>query len=403
MADESDIYHRREDDGEDGAGGLPEYSVTAIRAGEKINRSKAHSNPLAKNNTAHGLRRRPLSTQRALTRPAPDRRGGISERIIGSSPEIKSVRDKILQYAPEDAPACIFGESGVGKELVARELHRYGRRNTETFLPINAGAIPEALAPAELFGHQKGAFTGAHVSREGAFLEANGGVLYLDEIGEMAPSIQAQLLRVLDDGKVAKIGSRSAEKVDIRLITATNKDLRASVAEGEFRKDLYYRINVLPIYVPPLRERSDDVIEIADAIIRNHATPEYRNAVLTPRACDRLKAHGFPGNVRELRNLVLRAVVHARGGKILPDHLEFDFDACGDSGEPMSIREGKELVSRYLACRALRASDGKVAKAMKLTGLKRDAFSNVRANLDGKNYAAEEAEIRKKLKALLNI
>jgi len=323
VASDTSIYGRDFPDSDRSYDQLPDYSTTAIVARDQNVYSKTkHVNKSG----AALARSRSRANGRAAHSVRSDRYSGIENRIIGSSPQIKALREQVLHYAPEDAPVCIFGETGVGKELVAEELHRYGRRSDKIFLPINAGAIPETLATAELFGHQKGSFTGAHVSRAGAFLEASGGTLYLDEIGEMPKSIQAQLLRVLDDGKVTPIGSKSAEQVDVRLITATNRDLRKCVAQGAFRRDLFYRINVLPIYVPSLRERGDDVIEIAEHMIRGQENPHYQNAVLTPRAIDRIKAHSFPGNARELRNLVSRAVIHARGGKITPDHLIFDCD-----------------------------------------------------------------------------
>jgi len=345
----------------------------------------------------------PASNARApLNKPGRYARNDTAEVIIGSSPSIRALRDRVRQYAPEDAPVCILGESGVGKELVASELHRYGRRTDKVFLPINTGAIPENLATAELFGHEKGSFTGAHMAREGAFLEANGGTLYLDEIGEMPMSIQAQLLRVLDDGMVTKIGSRKSEQVDIRLITATNVNLRENIATGKFRKDLYYRINVLPIFVPALRDRGDDIIEIAEHLISHHDNLVYRDATLTPRAIDHLRAHSFPGNVRELKNLISRAVVHARGGKITADHLSFDSQAPDIAPGSLNIAEGKKLMGLLIASQALGMTEGNVTKAAMLTGITRASFHKLKKLLNGKDYAAESIAIRTKLKALLD-
>ncbi|MCA8930753.1 MAG: sigma-54 factor interaction domain-containing protein, partial [Alphaproteobacteria bacterium] len=176
---------------------------------------------------------------------------------------------EVLSYAQNAAPVLIVGETGVGKELVAKELHRWSDRRDAPFVAVNAGAIPESLAPSELFGHRKGAFTGAYADQIGAIAAADRGVLFLDEIGDMPLDIQAQVLRVLDDGLVTKVGSRTPTAVDFRLVTATNVDLRRGVEEGRFRRDLFHRIEVLVIRVAPLRERGDDVIEIGEAIIKS--------------------------------------------------------------------------------------------------------------------------------------
>jgi len=400
VASDTSIYDRDFPDSGRSHDPLPDYSATAIVARDRnlYPKTKPHVNK-----TGPALPRSRSSAKGRTANSAKfERYSGIENRIIGSSPQIKTLREQVLRYAPEEAPVCIFGETGVGKELVAEELHRYGRRSEKIFLPINAGAIPETLATAELFGHQKGSFTGAHVSRAGAFLEANGGTLYLDEIGEMPKSIQAQLLRVLDDGKVTPIGSQSAEQVNVRLITATNRDLRKCVAKGKFRRDLFYRINVLPIYVPSLRERGDDVIEIAEHMIRNHENPDYQNAVLTPRAIDRIKAHRFPGNARELRNLVSRAVIHARGGKITPDHLTFDCDGAGACSDFYNIADAKTLMGLLLASRALSMTQGNATKAAELTGLTRSSFHKIKHHLNGKDYAAQSTAIQDQLKTLLD-
>ena len=399
MGNDTGFFDREFPDGDHSVEQTPEYSATVIVGRDRpaFSQDNKKSEP-AQSRQARDNARTPSRRNAMASDPYAV---SIEDRIIGSSPQISDLRNQIMQYAPEDASVCIIGESGVGKELVAQELHRHGRRNDQIFLPINAGAIPETLATAELFGHQKGSFTGAHVSREGAFIEANGGTLYLDEIGEMPASIQAQILRVLDDGKVSRIGSRAPVQVDIRLITATNRNLRQSVADGKFRRDLYYRINVLPIFVPSLRDRGDDVIEIAEHLIKNHDNPAYRDAVLTPRAIDRIRAHEFPGNVRELRNLIMRAVVHARGGKILPDHLLFDIETTVDEKSPVSIGDAKRLMGKLIAAKALSATEGNVTKAAELTGLTRSSFHKLKQGLEGEDYAAQSATLRNQLRSLL--
>ena len=291
-----------------------------------------------------------------------------------------------------------------GKELVANALHKLSGRRDGPFVDINASAITETLSTAELFGHQKGSFTGANTDRDGRFKDADGGTLYLDEIGDLPASIQAQLLRVVEDGKVAKIGARSPDNVDVRLITATNKDLQEEVREGRFRADLYYRITVLMIDVPPLRERGDDVVEIAEHLIATQAQKDLRAAVLTPRAADLLRGQSFSGgNVRELRNLVARASLNARGGKIMPDHLQFDAYPTSKSIEEVTgLKEGRDLISRYIAATVLLAANGKMAKAAKMAGVGRDALYTVAKQMNGKDYAAEQKEARKQLNSLLN-
>ena len=318
------------------------------------------------------------------------RNDGNQVQIIGSSAAIQTVRDKIKHYGPDDAPVCILGESGVGKELVASAIHQAGKRSREAFFPINSGAITETLSTAELFGHEKGSFTGASATREGIFMHANHGSLYLDEIGEMPLSIQAKLLRVLDDGEVMRVGSRASERTDVRLITATNVDLKESVAKGEFRKDLYYRICVLPIYVPALRDRGDDAIEIAEYLIHTHKNENYANATLTPRACDRLRTHRFSGNVRELGTVIQRAVVNAHGGKICPEHLEFDEEYHDPtSGDAHSISDARQLAGMFVASRALCITDGNIKRAAELTGITRPSFYKILNALDGKDYAKQ--------------
>jgi two-component system NtrC family response regulator len=327
----------------------------------------------------------------------------IESVIIGSSPQAAALRDQVRLYSTDSAPILIAGETGVGKELVAREVHRLSNRSDRRFVPINASAIPETLAAAELFGHTKGAFTGAIIERDGAFVDADGGVLFLDEIGDMPLSIQAHLLRVLDDGLVTKVGARTSTKVDFRLIAATHVDLRKTVGEGRFRRDLFYRINVLVVDVPPLRDRGDDVIEIAEHMIRTQPNREQRGAVLTPSAADRLKAHRFPGNIRELRNVVTRALVHARGGKVLAEHISFcEFGgANGRSGE-LDISQAKDLINRFIVLKALKHANGNVSRAAELAGRSRSTIHALKKQLAGEDFATEYEAACAQLQALID-
>jgi DNA-binding NtrC family response regulator len=335
--------------------------------------------------------------QRSLEQDLP-----IERVIVGSSEQAQALREQIRAYAEDTAPVLIIGETGAGKELVARELHRLSSRCERPFIALNAGAIPETLAAAELFGHTKGAFTGAVAEREGAFIEANGGVLFLDEIGDTPLSIQAQLLRVLDDGVVTKIGARKETKVDFRLIAATNVDLQKSVAEGRFRRDLYYRIDVLVIEAPPLRERGDDVIEIAESMIRTHRNPKYRKAGITPNAADRLRSHHYPGNVRELSNILARALVHARGGKILAEHITFSGETNNAlNGLGFDIPAAKELIGKFILLKALKLTNGNVSRAAELAGRSRGTVHALKKELEGEDFAGEYEAACAQLRALI--
>ncbi len=327
-----------------------------------------------------------------------------ADAIIGSSPQAVALRDKISLYAKDDSPVLISGETGVGKELVARQIHVQSSRNHKSFKAVNAGAIPESLAAGELFGHAKGAFTGAVSDRAGAFAAADGGTLFLDEISELPIELQSYFLRVLEDGKVQKLGGNSTQDVDFRLVSATNIDLRGLTATGRFRLDLYYRINVLFIHVPPLRERGEDAVEIAESIIASHPNPAYRLKRLTPNAADLLKRHDFPGNVRELRNIIVRALVHASENRILPEHLVFDNFGRESSATPdrFNVTEAKKLVNRVLILKALKSTDGNVSKAAELTGRSRSSVHTLKREINGEDILAEYKSACDEIKALLD-
>lgn len=255
------------------------------------------------------------------TAPAAQRSGRATAKfsdIVTRSPAMERVLRLARKAAESTIPVLIEGESGVGKELLARAIQSAGARKSKPFVTVNCGAIPDNLVESILFGHEKGSFTGATEKHPGKFVEANGGTLFLDEIGDLPLDVQVKLLRAVQEGEVDAVGSRQTQKVDIRIISATHRDLSARVGEGRFREDLFYRLNVFPILVPPLRERREDIADLARLFVRRIAREEGRNDVagIAPSALDLLSAHDWPGNIRELENAVFRAVVLADGGML---------------------------------------------------------------------------------------
>ncbi len=249
------------------------------------------------------------------------------ERIVGSSKPMLEVFKLIGKVAPSDATVLITGESGTGKELIAEALHRASKRNPHPLVKVSCAALPESLLETELFGHEKGSFTGAMTMRKGRFESANKGTIFLDEIGEMTLGTQTKLLRILQEREFERIGSNTPIKIDIRVITATNRNLADEVKNGKFREDLYYRLNVIHIHMPPLRERKDDI-----PLLVEHFLVKFRHAAgaiptaISEEALERLVDHDWPGNVRELENAIERAVVLSRGNPITVEHLPFSED-----------------------------------------------------------------------------
>jgi two-component system response regulator HydG len=252
----------------------------------------------------------------------------------------------VMQAAPSQATVLLLGESGTGKELLARAIHESSPRASGPFVPVNCAALPESILEAELFGYEKGAFTGAVQRHDGRFVQADGGTLFLDEIGEIPTHVQVKLLRVLQEGEVERLGGRTM-KVDLRLVAATNQDLRAAVREGRFREDLYYRLNVIDVPIPPLRDRRDDVPLLAEHFLRLYAARNNRQlAGFSRAAADAMSRYDWPGNVRELENTVERAVVLSRGSAIelddLPPEVRTGGGAQGD-GRSLSFAVGTPL------------------------------------------------------------
>jgi DNA-binding NtrC family response regulator len=273
---------------------------------------------------------------------------GLLGEMVGSSPQMREVFSLIQQVAPSRAAVLITGESGTGKELAARAIHMLSPRRAGPFVALNCAAMPDSLMESELFGHEKGAFTGAVDRRAGCFELAQNGTVLLDEIGDMPVALQAKLLRVLEDSRVRRLGGKSEIQLDVRILAATNSPLETAMREGRFREDLFYRLNVFPIPLPPLRERKDDLPSLAAALLsdlnRKHGT---KVTDVSKEVLERFRAYNWPGNVRELRNVVERAVILAGEGTILPAHLSASFggsNPAAPSNVPaVATANGEEL------------------------------------------------------------
>ena len=301
--------------------GSLETAVAAIRAGAYDFVTKPIEMDLLALTLQRAVKHHHLQEQVKVLSEAAERSGRFGE-MIGDSPAMQDLYDQLVRVADSEASILITGESGTGKELVARSIHKRSRRADRPFVAINCAAVPETLLESELFGHAKGAFTDARAERKGLFLEATGGTLFLDEIGEMPVSMQAKLLRSLEESRVKPVGSDREVSFDVRLLSATNRDLEAAVEERRFREDLFFRINVIPIDVPPLRARGTDVLLLAQHFVGVFVERSGKNvAGISENAAERLLAYSWPGNVRELRNVIERAVALTRYEKIAVEDL----------------------------------------------------------------------------------
>jgi len=325
------------------------------------------------------------------------------EQIIGSSPKMQEIYKVIGQVAPSDVTVLLRGESGTGKELMARAIYQHSLRSNQLFLPINCAAIPDTLLESELFGHEKGAFTGASSRRIGKLEQCQGGTIFLDEIGDMSLSTQAKLLRILQEKSFERLGGRETIRVDIRFIVATNKDLEEAIPEGEFREDLYYRLNVVSIKIPPLRERKEDIPALVSYFLKKFNRESKRKIVgITPAAMEKITSYGWPGNVRQLENVLKRAMLLCQGEWILDDQLLLEVEERRESGEVRDRRtfenlvdslfeeltgdplaqEGLDMVSaieKGLIIRALQKTNGNQVQAASLLGINR---STLRGRMD---------------------
>jgi two-component system response regulator HupR/HoxA len=331
-----------------------------------------------------------LRAENVYLRREVERKYGFDE-ILGSTPAMQRVFDVMEKVAQTDATVLLAGETGTGKDLVARAIHYAGSRNGKRFVAQNCGALPDTLLESELFGHKRGAFTGAHADKKGLFEIAHGGTIFLDEIGETEPGMQVRLLRVLQDGEIRPLGSSETRKVDVRIIAATNRDLRSEVESGRFREDLYYRLRVVEIEIPPLRERREDIPELAHHFLDAANTKMKRNIKgFTNAAMDRFMAHSWSGNVRELENEIQRAVALAGEAEtiavdLLSEHLR------GDEAEPppgriemaveQDLNRAVDELKRRMIVQAIRETGSKTRAAERL-GIPRQSLQKMMKRLD---------------------
>jgi two-component system NtrC family response regulator len=298
--------------------------------------------------------------------------------IIGESPAMRRIFDTIRRVARTDVTVLISGGSGTGKELVARAIHANSPRRHRPFVAINCGAIPENLVESELFGHEKGSFTGAHAQRKGRLEIADGGTVFLDEIAELTPAIQVKLLRVLQERQLERVGGRELIPLDVRILAATNQDIKRATIEGKFREDLYYRLVVVSIEIPPLRERPEDLRALAARFLDRLST-EYkvRRRRFSADGLTAMHAYSWPGNVRELENRIRRAVIMAEGRRITAADLELvDQEA---QPAPVSLKVARNEAERRVLLEALQRCRGNISRAAKLVQISRPAFHELLA------------------------
>jgi two-component system, NtrC family, nitrogen regulation response regulator NtrX len=321
----------------------------------------------------NALRQRQLEAENRALRATVDRR----LTMVGESYVMAQLREQVAMAAPTNGRVLIYGENGTGKELVARTIHNLSRRRAGPFIEVNCAAIPEELIESELFGHVKGAFTGALADRRGKFELADGGTLFLDEIGDMSLKTQAKVLRALQEQVVEPVGGTASVKVDVRVIAATNKDLPTEIRGGHFREDLYFRLNVIPIFVPPLRERDADIPLLADHFMAEFAREYGRRAKkLDPGAATGLRSYRWPGNVRELRNVIERLMIMVPGDTIGLSDLAFlegsvAVDTAAAESPSLLLHEARDRFERDYILRALAAHNGNISRTADALGVER--------------------------------
>ena len=309
------------------------------------------------------------------------------DEIIGSTPRMREIFATVSLVAKTDVTVLVQGESGTGKELVARAVHQKSRRRHAPFVPINCGAIPETLLESELFGHEKGAYTGAHVQRKGKLEQADNGTVFLDEIGEMSLPLQVKLLRFLQERQIERLGGKQLIAVDTRVIAATNKDLKVEIAAGRFREDLYFRLSVVTVPLPPLRERGEDVGMLANVFLRQNCQQYRRRLQFSPEALGAIAQYQWPGNIRELQNAIQRATILARGRAIEPSDLGIPPLAAPPR---TSLREARNRVERQVVVDALIRTRGNISRAATELGISRPALHDLldKHRIDSKELRA---------------
>ena len=339
----------------------------------------------------NALRQRRLEVENRALRARVDRR----YTIVGESPVIERLRTEIAMAAPSNGRVLVSGENGTGKELVARQVHALSHRRNGPFVEVNCAAIPQELIESELFGHTRGAFTGAVADRRGKFEAASGGTLFLDEVGDMSLITQAKVLRALQEQVVEPVGGQSSLRVDVRVIAATNKDLADEIRQGRFREDLYFRLNVIPVLVPPLRQRGEDVVRLATHFVTEFSR-EYgrRPKVFAPDALEALRTYSWPGNVRELRNMVERLMIMVPGDVIAVGDLPF-LNGSANGGRSANANviqplfEARDAWERSYILTTLAAFDGNISRTADALGLER---SNLYKKMRGLGIAAREKD-----------
>ncbi len=359
--------------------GTIDGALEAIRRGAADYLSKPYDVDAIKLVVARALKQRALALEnRTLRRDLRDKYR--LENAVGRSESMLQVFKTAARVASTDATVLIQGESGTGKELVARAIHQSSPRAAGPFVAVDCGAIAEGVLESELFGHARGAFTGAQTMRRGLFEEASGGTLFLDEIGDVGPNLQARLLRALQEGTIRRVGTNEPIAVDVRAVAATNRDLEQAVKEGTFRADLYYRLNVVALRIPPLRERREDVPLLAEHFAHKHGRGE--GVAISPAARDLLVAYDWPGNVRELENVIARALALNPSGVILPDDLP-EAIRSRQPGEPVPAsltgpeRPTLEELERRYARQVLRETGGNKSRAADILGIDRKTLYRI--------------------------
>jgi len=308
------------------------------------------------------------------------------EGMLGASPRMQEVFAAIRKVATVDAPVLLTGESGTGKELAALAIHRLSARGAGPFVPINCGAIPETLLESELFGHEKGAFTGAHAQRRGRIETAHRGTLFLDEIGELTLALQVKLLRFLQEREIERVGGRELIPIDVRVVAASNQSLEEALQSGRFREDLYYRLSVVTVHLPPLRERGEDVVLLANAFLRRNAQALKRKVRFSPEALEAIVKYLWPGNIRELENKVHRAVIMATSRVIGPGDLDLNPSAVVETLP--TLKEARDQSERRLIVNALVRSRGNISSASRALDISRPTFHDMLAkhSIDAKEF-----------------